>query len=219
MNYPLSFSKLNMYRRCPLQFDVHNISNLYKFESNPQMDRGKNIHAEIDNYFKYRKALSELTYKHKVLLDSYLAMQGKKSTELKIAFSKSYTPCDFWDNEQASYRTAIDLQIHNEDKATIVDWKTGKPNQDVELEMLLFALAEFINYPEINKVRTVLEYLDTNERRIDVRHRADLADLIAIYEKEAQPLWDDLASGSFKPARNGLCTKYCKHFSECPIFR
>jgi hypothetical protein len=131
-------------------------------------------------------------------------MPGAKLCEQKMAVDKNFQPTD-WSN--AWSRGIADVLVVHEDKAAVMDYKTGK--RKLTDQLTLYAAYTFAKYPEVNTVTTGFVWL--KDKKID-RESFDRADNAKIwqnflprvrkleiaYEKDAWPC---------RPS--GLCRGWC----------
>lgn len=208
--FPVSFSRLNGYKTCAKKFKHTYILEDVVEEKSVAADNGVRAHQAIENYLRDAVPLPEEFLKFKMMVDhSVKRMRGEFKYEEKLAKTIANTPAE-WDGENSYYRGIIDLVcIHPNNTATILDWKTGKPNSD-DKQLRLFAGLIFIHYPHITEVTTQYVWLAYNS--INGKK----------YSREDKSLWDwldstveELSSETvWGPTPSGLCKNYCP-VTEC----
>jgi RecB family exonuclease len=96
----------------------------------------------------------------------------------------------------------------------IVDYKTGKPNKDVDarkdLQLSLYALAGKEIF-EWNPVRLVFHYLQDNHVQVTTRDAKRLEEAHAMVQEAAA----DIRAGEF-PAKPGFVCRNCAYKPICP---
>jgi DNA helicase II / ATP-dependent DNA helicase PcrA len=96
----------------------------------------------------------------------------------------------------------------------IVDYKTGKPRNKTEarkdLQLSIYALAAK-EVLELNPVRLVFHYLQTNERQETTRDAKQLDEALKIVQEVAA----DIRGGSF-PAKESFACRSCAYRPVCP---
>ena len=106
--------------------------------------------------------------------------------------------------------------VHN-DKALIVDYKTGKPHNK-HRQLATFALHTFAYYPEVNEVKTCYYWTQTKTMTPRVYTRADIAsmwaDLTPDLKQYAQAFKEDI----WHPRQSGLCNGWCP-VKDCEFWR
>jgi ATP-dependent exoDNAse (exonuclease V) beta subunit len=74
-----------------------------------------------------------------------------------------YGACGFFD-KKVWMRTIADLIIIQDDKAFVIDYKTGKNSKYADTKQLdLVAGAVFTHYPQVNKVKSALAFVVSKE--------------------------------------------------------
>ena len=118
---------------------------------------GNLVHKAAEEYIKDG---SELPKKYDFMqrtLDTFNNIKGDKHCEIRLGVAKYddvYEPTKFF-AKNVWYRGIADLLIINEDKAYLIDYKTGKSANYADTKQLdLLAGAVFINFPEVKKINT-----------------------------------------------------------------
>ena len=87
----------------------------------------------------------------------------EKLCEEKLGLTRNIEPCGFFDKE-VWWRGVADLIIINEDKAYIIDYKTGKSAKYADTKQLeLLSCALFKHFPEVKKVKGGLLFVVAND--------------------------------------------------------
>jgi hypothetical protein len=81
----------------------------------------------------------------------------------------------------------------------------------------LMALLVFINYPDVQVVKTRFLWIQFREKTDGVFHRADADRLWEEFEVAAQQLEEAHESGIFMPKPSGLCKPNGKGYAGCPV--
>jgi hypothetical protein len=92
-------------------------------------------------------------------------------TELKVAFTDSWIPCD-WDSEEAFFRAVLDFAyLKNKHCMVIVDYKSNQNipaqsaiNNNLQLEIYAFLMSRL--YPDIEKFEVYMDYIRFGKRLI-----------------------------------------------------
>ena len=141
-----SFSSINTFKRCPLSYKVRYIDG-QRSEPTPQMQRGSNVHREIQQGkadtepTKFAKKFYKKTGKdYRNIADIKQLTENIAEMKLGIKFDKEELIfCEF-DDDACFYRGKADLVIlyykKKEnlsiavEKIEIIDWKTGTSSGD-----------------------------------------------------------------------------------------
>ena len=121
-------------------------------------------------------------------------------------------PTGWWDDD-AWFRTKIDVLVLNGPMAVVADWKTGKHRPDF-FQMELFAIQVFKHYPDIETVRGGLVFVVCNElvkEQYDYEVAPSLwAKWLADYNRMEQAYIKDVWNAN----QSGLCKRHCV-VTEC----
>jgi len=211
-----SYSKINTYLQCPAKFDFIHHSMLVKDETSAYGDEGFEIHSELEQYCAAGKPLMKAA-KCQPYADKIIAAKGQHFYEKKVAITKDFTPCEFFDNSNCFLRGVIDVLIRNNQKSTIIDWKWAKRKEDNDLQMLIFAVYEFINNPQCETITTSLIWLKEDLIDSATYVRSDLDKYKTKILKPIQTIELDLTTGAFVTRKSGLCS-FCPAKKICPAF-
>jgi hydroxymethylpyrimidine pyrophosphatase-like HAD family hydrolase len=195
---PYSYSKIGTFKQCPYKFKLQYIDKVkIPFETNIALEKGKYIHSLIEHYIKgtklenfnfslstekdikeYDNIFNEL--KIDGLFQALIANDGERFVEhgfgLKLKDGK-LIPTNYKNGELV--RGFIDfLKIKNE-KAIIVDWKTGKFREDQDkLQVMIYAIWAFLNFPQIKEVVTIFYFVEHKKITSKTFKREDLPFLV-----------------------------------------
>lgn len=157
-----SFSRVEMYERCPFQFKCKHIDRLPE-PGSAAMERGSKIHKDIADFLTGKcplpssgRRFSKLLYELKAIPDE------AKFIEQQWGFTKSWRPTG-WFGADTWLRVVLDAGVVYEDNtADVIDHKTGKRYAHNDDQVELFAAAVFQRFPAVTKVTTRLWYLDVD---------------------------------------------------------
>lgn len=211
-----SFSALEMFETCPRQYYEVKIRKSVKQEHFAS-SKGAMQHKEVENYL-----LRGVTPTYPEVVDNmrvikyFSEMPGKVYTEHKMALTPDYKVCDFMDWNNTWLRAISDLTVVDGDRATIVDWKFGKP-RDGDDQIKLTAATAFAHFPRVNTIQGVYVYMTAKlASPTYVYHRADAPEIwrgfavrYSALEKQAR-LGNE---GDWSPRPSGLCRKHCSVIS------
>lgn len=209
-----SYSSLSQFINCPKQYEAHKVLKYVPHVDTEATLYGKDLHLAAEHYIGSGTPLPDKYTYIKSYLDTLNAIKGDKFCELELGISLQkgeYTYCDF--NDDARYwRGIADLVILNEpeEKAYIVDYKTGKSAKYADTKQLgLLAAAVFLKYPNIKIIKGMLLFVVSRET---VKEDYTYENRFKIFEKLKEPLLRREVSyetGVFNATPNGLCKKWC----------
>jgi len=169
----LSYTALNTFVKCPLQFKLKFLDKALPFESSPALEYGNRVHRELELFFKQgRKLGDDLSTMHALcaaLKAAGEAPGAKLLVEKAMAVDEAGNKCSYW-SDDVWIRAKVDLCIMNEGgaHASVFDWKTGK--RWVENEQLdLYAALMFAHFPKLKSVSTAFVWTKTGKMD-SVRH-------------------------------------------------
>lgn len=240
-----SYSRYSTYEKCPALAKYKFIEKRQE-PGSTAMDRGSDIHLMAEHAVKGTappatefKALApahangtvELLKKGKLpeelgnFTKEFAAARKTKGveTELMLAFTSQWDACDWRDWNRAWVRIKIDLLLPPTIKAPVVkviDHKTGRPRDDYDEQLELYAIGAFLRYPQAATADTRLWYLDQgliapDDPKEGVFKRAELPKLIKLWEQRITPMLNDAVFAprpgpqcrwcAFSKAKSGPC--------------
>jgi len=163
-----SYSALKVFEECPYRSYIARVKKV-KEPSSPAADRGSQIHQEAEDYVNGK--LGEFPSTLKKFKDEFeelrdLFEKAKVELEGEWAFTKEWEPCG-WMEGRTWARIKLDALVHeSETSVRVIDYKTGKKfgNEIAHSQQaLLYAIATFLRYPDVEFAQTELWYLDKAE--------------------------------------------------------
>ena len=144
-------------------------------------------------------------------LDAFNNIEGDKHCEIRLGVAKyddAYEPTKFFAKD-VWYRGIADLLILNEDKAYLIDYKTGKSANYADTKQLdLLAGAVFINFPEVKKIKSALSFVVCN-KFISKEHTADMyKSYINVFDELLERIEVAAKEDVWNAVESGLC-KFC----------
>lgn len=123
------------------------------------MRYGTQVHKAAEDYIKHDIPVpSQFAFMQKPL-DALKAKEGEKLCEYKMGLTRNLEPCGFFD-KGVWYRGIADLIVLQDDRAWVVDYKTGKSSKYADTKQLeLMSLAIFKHFPHVKKVKTGLLFV------------------------------------------------------------
>jgi hypothetical protein len=172
---------------------------------------GNLVHKAAEEYIKDG---SELPKKYDFMqrtLDTFNNIKGDKHCEIRLGVAKYddvYEPTKFF-AKNVWYRGIADLLIINEDKAYLIDYKTGKSANYADTKQLdLLAGAVFINFPEVKKIKSALSFV-VCKKFISKEHTADMYKAyINVFDELLERIEAASKEDVWNAVESGLC-KFC----------
>ena len=208
-----SYSRLKNFESCPKRHYEVDIIKSVKEEESEQLKFGNMLHDALAKRIKDGTALPKPFAQYEPWVERIADPEGKILVEQKLAITKDFAPCDFFDR-QAWFRGIGDVIKIKGPVALILDWKTGKVLEDSQ-QLALMAQCVFSHHPEVQKVRSEFIWL-----KEDATTRADFVrdDMVKLWGS-LYPRIEALEHAhntTTYPARPGnLCRRWCP-VSSCP---
>lgn len=215
-----SYSKLKNYEACPFRHQQIDLLKTFAEGESPALVEGNVTHDVL------AKALTGTplpatheSYGHWV--EKFLARgEERLYVELKLAITREYEPCDFFD-KRAWFRGVIDflklLDVRDVTIGVAGDWKTGKIVED-SVQLALSAVCAFAHYPTLTRLRTEFIWLKDDVSTREDWSRKDMGDLWVSLAPRIEALEWAYTNDQYPPRKNGLCRKYCV-VESCPNYR
>lgn len=188
-----SFSRWQVYERCPQQALFKNILKYPEGERGPALVRGEEIHRAAENYvLKRTKTLSP--HLRLVAKDLSELRQTKASAELEMSVTSAWTPTG-WFAKDAWGRAKLDAyRFLSPTVAEVVDFKTGKYRPGDEgyvLQLELYGVFSLATFPKLQEVQAKLLFTDHGKTERVAFKRSDETKLRATWEKRITPMMND----------------------------
>lgn len=208
-----SYSSIKMYENCPYRYYRQRIVRDVIDEGSVATKLGEEIHKALELRLKERKELPFTLTGLEPTCKTIEAKDGQLLLEKELTLTKDLQPTT-WFAKDAWLRSKLDVLHMLGDKATVLDWKTGKRRVD-SFQLDLFAAQVFQHYPDIQVVNTALVW--TKDKEIDTfTHRRE----------SVAALWEDILSRISRIQRSadtdkwqvrpsGLC-RWCPLYGKCP---
>lgn len=199
---PWSYSALNQFKICSWAYHEQYVSKRIKKVDTEQKDWGKLVHKSFEDYLDSDGgiALPPSLVEHKDYVDRVIRRhEGILFTEMQGALDRNLMPVSEWWDKSIWFRVVLDVLkvIRGGNAALVVDWKTGKLRDDMELQNQLFAIFVWHLFPEVDVVDTRLYFTETGTELRKVYGRAQedelwdhfLPDLKQYREAFKQDIW------------------------------
>ena len=160
-----SYSALKTFETCPYRTYISKVKKVRE-DFGPAAERGTRIHDEAEKYVRHElgelpDSLKKFAKKFSELKD--LFTEAKVETEGEWGFTLSWEPTG-WLSPDTWARVKLDALVHeDETSARVIDYKTGKQigNEIAHSQQaLIYAIATFFRFPDLESVNTELWYLD-----------------------------------------------------------
>ena len=209
-----SYTALKNFETCPRRYYAYNVSKDVKEPEGKPLIEGKRIHEAFDARVGRGTPLPPDLVPHEKLLNTLATAEGSVHTEQKLALDSSLSPSKFF-GRGAWFRMVLDYTNINGERATVIDYKTGKPTEDMT-QLQLAAVVTFAHATKVKKIRAALAFIayDHIERATFTRESVteiwgDILPRVGkmVHARQAQ---------EYPPNPGGLCKRWCA-VSSCPF--
>jgi hypothetical protein len=237
-NPQYSFSRLDLYERCPWAYKTVHIDKIPRAKSEA-LQTGTVMHQLVADYLGRLIASAQLTDwewargaipKEPIAQVSEMVEMGERfyqtftlppamdapGVENKLAFDADWQPCEFF-SEAAYFRMVIDFHFRQEALGVIVDWKTNRAmpqtvEKDLQLRTYGWGLKQAL-YPDIQEVLLRLHFLRYGKEREVLLTHLDLAGVPDELKARIEVIEAD---HTFTPAPGSFCG-WCGLTAQCPV--
>lgn len=158
---PQSPTSVGTYATCPKQYQAKYITKEIKFEPNAATERGSRWHKYLEDRMSEKVKLPSEVAHFEPVMARMEKFGGELITEKSFAVNADFELCD-WSERYIGGNIDLGFIDHDNGKATLFDYKTGKVkhNDDFQFQLLVYALMVMKAYPHIKKVRVAYLFLD-----------------------------------------------------------
>lgn len=202
-----SYSRLLDFESCPLKAKLKHMDRIPDPAPSTAADRGTKIHGMAEDYLlgKLKTLPKELS---KFPEFEILRSCERLEIEQEWGFDKDWQPTDY---KKAWLRMKADaVAIFPDKEALVVDFKTGKKMYNEVKhgeQLMLYALATVIMFPEVPKVYTELWYLDIDDSTdLVVTREIALKRYLKMFDKRARRMTE---ATEFPANPNIYSCKWC----------
>lgn len=209
-----SYSRLNNYETCPKKYWHLAVKKDVIEHENETIQYGKTVHKALEKRVGKGKPLPLHLRYLEPYANKLVCAEGEKLTEQQLAINSSFQPCG-WFAKDAWCRAILDLVITNPPHGIVVDYKTGRINDDFTQLELAGALL-MLHMPEIQTLD--LCYMWTKDKRVtkgDRLERSEIKRVISDLMPRVQRYEKAHRKEEFPARPGGLCKKYCP-IKTCP---
>jgi hypothetical protein len=203
---PWGFTKLDVFRTCRAKFKYQFIDKLPSGNSSPALERGGQIHEDIENYINgWTTTLGPDTENWKPALD--LLRKEDYHGEQAIGIAKDWRLLPDWFNPATWLRVKMDTYYRKGSRLQVIDYKSGKYRVPSTDQVELYSIAGLSIYPDLDEVEAEYWFIDTGDFYKKVYTKAELVALRPKYEREAAAIY---AEGQWSPMPSKEC-RWCPY--------
>lgn len=211
MTYTWSYSSLGLFQQCPKKYYHLRVAKDYKEPETDALMYGKQLHEAAELYISRGDPIPPKFAFIKNMLDllKTLGEGGEFLCEYRMALTRDLEPCDFFAKD-VWWRGVADLVIIKDDRAYLVDYKTGKSSRYADTKQLeILALALFKHRPDLKLVKGGLLFLVANDFvKVDY-DSSQQAEPWVKWLNETKQLEAAFENDVWNPKPNFSCKQYC----------
>lgn len=209
-----SYSALRNFETCPRRYYAYNVDKSVKEPESEALRVGHAVHQAFDARVSKGVPLPQGMTMHEGMLAKLATAPGTTFTEQKLALASDFSPSKFF-GRSAWFRIVLDYTNVNGTSATVVDYKTGKPSEDMT-QLQLAAVTTFAHNAKVNKVKTALAFVahDHIERATFVRQ--DATEIWGEILPRVKRMVEARQTQNYPPQPGGLCRRWCA-VTSCPF--
>jgi len=214
-----SYSSIKTFDQCPKKYFHLKIVKDVKDIPGEAADYGTAVHEAAELFIKDGTPIPEKFAYMRPIMEPLAAKKGTKHTELRLGVRKTdtgYESTTFFAKD-VWWRGIVDLLIVNGKTAYMIDYKTGKSAKYADMKQLdLMAGAIFVHYPEVQKIKSALAFVVSNEFPKKVHVREKLDQYFNVFNDQLDQLESAIDNGIWNAKTSPLCgwcpVKSCEHY-------
>ena len=214
-----SYSSIKTFDQCPKKYFHLKVVKDVKDTPGTAAQYGTDFHEAAELRIKNGAPIPPKFKQYADIVETLAAFPGEKHTELKLGVKRGltgYEPCNFFDKE-VWWRGIVDLLIIDGETAHMIDYKTGKNAKYADMKQLdLMAGAVFVHMPEVQKIKSGLAFVVSNEFPKKTHYRGHLATYMSVFNDELERLDEAFENGIWNAKSSPLCgwcpVKACEHW-------
>jgi hypothetical protein len=207
-DFKWSHSRLAAFESCPRKHNECDLAKNYVEPPSVQMTFGSDVHKALELHCRDGVPLPSEHASYQDVADTIKALPGIKFYEQKLALRRDFSPCGFF-ADGVWFRCVVDVLVTDDDRALIVDYKTGKIKDDFS-QLQLNAAAIFAHNPHINKIGAAFWWIAKGKKLTKASYvRADLPAIWGKFLPKVQTYEKAVREQRFLPNPSGLCKNWC----------
>jgi len=203
-----------MFDNCPLRYKRQRVLKEVRDQGGEASLRGERIHKSVEEYLANGTPLDDESKKLSAAANTIKKMAGKMDmkVEQELTINNKLGKTGWWDDD-AWFRSKIDVLLMGKTKAVMFDWKTGKRRPDYT-QLNLFSMMVFLHYPDIEEVTSAFVWMNDNAIDKTTHDRRQLPALVKQLLVKTHRIEDAQKEDVWPAKPSGLCP-WCPCKSTC----
>lgn len=202
-----SWSRLDTFEACPLQFYHKNILKSVPFEQNDAQIRGERIHKHLEMALATGKLDPEVAHMQPFIDQLRRIRFDEQVIEADFALNKRMESVG-WFDKSVWVRIKQDFLGCYGNRAIAIDWKTGK-NRGYSDQLKLYAGYALHIWPQVEQVATSYIFVDSNEKETKVFTRADYTHIWNEFGDRAERIQIANEQGEWPAKPSAMACRFC----------
>lgn len=200
-----SYSSIKTFEQCPKKYFHLKIAKDVQDNPGTAAIYGTAVHAAAEEYVRDGTPIPEKFAYMRPIVERLEKLPGEKHCELELAVRKDLSPCGFSDPD-AWWRGIIDLIVINDNRAWMVDYKTGKSARYADTKQLdLMAGAVFAHFPNVLAIKSSLMFVVSGELIAKKHVLTERDQYMSVFNEQVENLEASLENGVWNPKPGPLC--------------
>lgn len=210
-------SSISLFDTCPLQYAHRYVLKTLKFKTSPQIEEGNQFHRAMymrgtlgialpEKYAKMEPALK--------IVDQWAESGWTIDFEAGLAVDGDFRPVEW--HERYKYpnglENKLDVVATKGTQGRIIDWKTGKPKDDIT-QLLVNSITALAHYPRVESFAAAFAYSTTMTLSQPAKFERSNPKLKTTIKAKIMMIAKAHERGLFPPSPSGLCKSWCDVFS------
>lgn len=211
-----SYSSLTKYENCPRQYYLTRVAKKVVDSPTEATIWGNKVHLALETRIIKKTPLPEGMQQWERIAKRFDKPKGRVFTETRFSLTRNLSTCK-WDAPECWVRGIIDLGVDAGEKATLLDWKTGKVKHDID-QLRLFSGLYMQANPYVQQVRTGFIWLQHNKLTREDYTRADLPEIWENFIRRSERLKASYEKDKWIAKPSGLCRGWCPAGKHCEFW-
>lgn len=202
-----SYSALTAFETCPRRYKLTRITREVVEPQTESTLHGNAVHRAMERAIKGTEPMPAKYDAYRPLALRCAQATGEKLVEFKFAVTSSLKPTTYFGTD-VWCRGVIDFAAVRDERAVMIDWKTGKPKPDTD-QLKLFAAALFAHRPRLQTATTGFVWLAYDRVDTDTYTRGEATAIWQEFLPRVQRMRAAELEDNYPPVPSGLCKQHC----------
>lgn len=206
-----SVSKLKDFESCPKKYYHATVIKTHPFTETEQTRWGNVCHKQLEDRVTKRVALPVHLAAMEPIIEKAEQTFSRVMAEVKIAIDRNWNPVSYFARAGVWARGVIDVLAWAGSNALVLDWKTGKPNQDKTQLNFYGAVLEHTGFKDI---KSIYVWLKDRSFTSSVINTANATAIREDFNRRVEVLETAHAKQEFPAKASPLCA-WCPLVDTC----